>query len=443
MRPGRSGWPTLAAYRARPRCRLRRPPPQSARWPQVFGPLAAMHRAPRLPGAAAARPARRLRAGRAQPATPTAPALLDYCRRSANPVGGCCCTCTACTTSQALRSSDAICSALQLINFWQDLSVDLPRGRNYVPAPTGRRTDCPTAAQPTRPALRAWCASCATGHATLMRAARRWRCACPGAPAGNCAWWCRAACASSRRSRRMDHAPCAQRPRWAADLPLLLWRALRMRPAAARRSGRMTPEQYVQDKAARSGSSFYYAFLFLPPRAARRDHRLLRLLPRGRRRGRRGHRPRRGRHQAALVAGEVAQAVRRPAHHPVMQALQPHARLRHRADHLLAVIEGCQIDLEQTRFLDFAGLQRYCHLVAGVVGEVAAASSAAAARSHVRTRTAGPGDAADQHHPRRRRGRAPRPHLPADVRAAALRRQGARDPAARQRPGATASASRR
>jgi phytoene synthase len=40
--------------------------------------------------------------------------------------------------------------------------------------------------------------------------------------------------------------------------------------------------------------------------------------------------------------------------------------------HLQAVIEGCQIDLQQTRFLDFPGLQQYCYLVAGVVGEVAA-----------------------------------------------------------------------
>jgi phytoene synthase len=42
------------------------------------------------------------------------------------------------------------------------------------------------------------------------------------------------------------------------------------------------------------------------------------------------------------------------------------------ARHLLAVIEGCQMDLGQTRYLDYPGLQRYCHLVAGVVGEVAA-----------------------------------------------------------------------
>ena len=42
------------------------------------------------------------------------------------------------------------------------------------------------------------------------------------------------------------------------------------------------------------------------------------------------------------------------------------------AAHLLAVIEGCEMDLTQTRYLDHAGLQRYCHLVAGIVGEVAA-----------------------------------------------------------------------
>jgi phytoene synthase len=40
--------------------------------------------------------------------------------------------------------------------------------------------------------------------------------------------------------------------------------------------------------------------------------------------------------------------------------------------HLQAVIQGCQMDLEQTRYLDFPNLQRYCHLVAGEVGEVAA-----------------------------------------------------------------------
>jgi phytoene synthase len=135
----------------------------------------------------------------------------------------------------------------------------------------------------------------------------------------------------------------------------------------------MTPQQYVQDKAAKSGSSFYYAFRFLPP-------------------------PRR----AAITAfyafcrevddvvdemrdpgvaaaklqwwrGEVQQAYAGQPGHPVMQALMPLAPAHAiEARHLNAVIDGCQVDLEQTRFLDFPALQRYCHLVAGVVGEVAA-----------------------------------------------------------------------
>ena len=51
--------------------------------------------------------------------------------------------------------------------------------------------------------------------------------------------------------------------------------------------------------------------------------------------------------------------------------------------HLLAVIEGCQMDLEQSRYLDYPGLARYCHLVAGVVGEVAASIFGRSARATV------------------------------------------------------------
>jgi phytoene synthase len=135
----------------------------------------------------------------------------------------------------------------------------------------------------------------------------------------------------------------------------------------------MTPEQYVQDKAARSGSSFYYAFLFLPP-------------------------PRRAAITAFYafcrevddvvdevtdpsVAGaklawwrkEIADSFAGRPSHPTMKALMPHAAgYGILPSHLSAVVEGCQLDLDQTRFLDFAGLARYCHLVAGVVGEVAA-----------------------------------------------------------------------
>ena len=60
--------------------------------------------------------------------------LLDYCRRSANPVGRLLLHLYKVKDSASLEQSDCICTALQLINFWQDLSVDIPRGRIYLPA---------------------------------------------------------------------------------------------------------------------------------------------------------------------------------------------------------------------------------------------------------------------------------------------------------------------
>ena len=60
--------------------------------------------------------------------------LRDYCRRSANPIGRLLLHLYGVTDAQALQQSDAICTALQLINFWQDPSVDLPRGRFYFTA---------------------------------------------------------------------------------------------------------------------------------------------------------------------------------------------------------------------------------------------------------------------------------------------------------------------
>lgn len=59
-------------------------------------------------------------------------ALLDYCRRSANPVGRLLLHLYGVQDAQALARSDAICTALQLVNFWQDLSEDIPRGRHYL-----------------------------------------------------------------------------------------------------------------------------------------------------------------------------------------------------------------------------------------------------------------------------------------------------------------------
>ena len=59
--------------------------------------------------------------------------LLDYCRRSANPVGRLLLHLYKVTDAESLAQSDCICTALQLINFWQDLGVDIPRGRIYLP----------------------------------------------------------------------------------------------------------------------------------------------------------------------------------------------------------------------------------------------------------------------------------------------------------------------
>jgi squalene synthase HpnC len=61
------------------------------------------------------------------------PALLDYCRRSANPVGRLMLALYGAADDGKLRASDAICSALQLTNFWQDVAIDIAKGRIYIP----------------------------------------------------------------------------------------------------------------------------------------------------------------------------------------------------------------------------------------------------------------------------------------------------------------------
>ncbi len=59
--------------------------------------------------------------------------LLDYCRRSAEPVGRLMLALYGANNADNLRASDAICSALQLTNFWQDVALDWARGRVYLP----------------------------------------------------------------------------------------------------------------------------------------------------------------------------------------------------------------------------------------------------------------------------------------------------------------------
>ena len=135
----------------------------------------------------------------------------------------------------------------------------------------------------------------------------------------------------------------------------------------------MTPAQYVQDKAAASGSSFYYAFLFLPERKRAAitafyafcrevDDVVDDMVDAGV-----------AQTKLAWWQSEVAKAYAGNPSHPVMQAIMHlSGEFGIEQRHLQAVIEGCQMDLHQTRYLDYPNLQRYCHLVAGIVGEVAA-----------------------------------------------------------------------
>jgi squalene synthase HpnC len=60
--------------------------------------------------------------------------VFDYCRRSANPIGRLVLRLAGVVRDDADRWSDAVCTALQLTNFWQDLAIDWQRGRLYVPA---------------------------------------------------------------------------------------------------------------------------------------------------------------------------------------------------------------------------------------------------------------------------------------------------------------------
>ena len=108
-----------------------------ADWPQVFGPLQAAMATHQLPMQllhdlldAFVQDIEKTRDGTGYANDAE---LLDYCRRSANPVGRLLLHLYGVHGAQALAESDAICTALQLINFWQDLSVDIPRGRYYMP----------------------------------------------------------------------------------------------------------------------------------------------------------------------------------------------------------------------------------------------------------------------------------------------------------------------
>jgi squalene synthase HpnC len=164
--------------------------------------------------------------------------LLDYCRRSANPVGRLLLHLYGIGDAVSLAQSDDICTALQLINFWQDCSVDHPRGRVYLPQADARRHGVDPgdpAGLHDSPGSRALVTElCDWARGLMLR----------GAPLalrvpGRAGWELRLVVQGGLRIldkiARLQHATFARRPTvGAADLPVLLWRAMNMRNPAAR-----------------------------------------------------------------------------------------------------------------------------------------------------------------------------------------------------------------
>lgn len=226
----------LAAYRAELLAVAGDAAP-SPRWTRVFTPLAAVLATHRLPLPLLLD----LLSAFEQDVTVTRyaerSALLDYCRRSANPVGRLLLHLYRVDDPAALAESDAVCTALQLINFWQDLSVDLPRGRIYLPldACAAHRVDEATLfAQVDTPATQALVASQAAWARELMLG---------GAPLarrvpGRAGWELRAVIEGGLRIldriAQIEHRTLRQRPVLRrVDWMVIAWRSLRFDHTAA------------------------------------------------------------------------------------------------------------------------------------------------------------------------------------------------------------------
>jgi len=136
----------------------------------------------------------------------------------------------------------------------------------------------------------------------------------------------------------------------------------------------MTPDEYCQRKAAQSGSSFYYAFLFLPTERRRAITALYAFCREVDDAVDEPSEPSAARAALAWWRGEVAQLFAGSPQHPVTRALAPATGpFGITQAQLNEILDGMEMDLNQNRYLDFAGLRLYCHRVAGVVGTLAAA----------------------------------------------------------------------
>ena len=135
----------------------------------------------------------------------------------------------------------------------------------------------------------------------------------------------------------------------------------------------MTPDEYCQQKAAASGSSFYYAFHFLPPPRRRAITALYAFCREVDDVVDEVHDEAVAQTKLAWWRQEIARTFDGSPQHPVAQALVPVVReFALPQEHFQTIIDGMAMDLGQTRYLDFAALELYCHRVAGVVGLLSA-----------------------------------------------------------------------
>jgi len=135
----------------------------------------------------------------------------------------------------------------------------------------------------------------------------------------------------------------------------------------------MTPDEYCRQKAAASGSSFYYSFLFLPGERRRAITALYAFCREVDDIVDEGMEPQLAAAKLAWWRAEVANLFAGRPQHPVTRALEPHRdKYGLSAAHLNEIIDGMEMDLQQSRYLDWAGLEAYCYRVASVVGLLAA-----------------------------------------------------------------------
>jgi 15-cis-phytoene synthase len=135
----------------------------------------------------------------------------------------------------------------------------------------------------------------------------------------------------------------------------------------------MSPDEYCQQKTVQSGSSFYYSFLFLEPERRRAITALYALCRELDDTVDNATDESVARIKLAWWRNEISAMYHGTPTHPVTQALRPHlANYKLEEKHLLAIVDGMEMDLNQSRYLDFAGLSRYCWHVAGVVGILSA-----------------------------------------------------------------------